>query len=169
MVDLVTADDIAQALEGTESDERSISSFSIESGSVTSDEKKRDTDAAAERREEVMASLLMKLKRSARGNSASIGLDESSKSDKLDIHETILDSPQGVFLRFTVMDRGVGIPEEERKKLFKPFAQMQRLTGGTGLGLFSLSKRMEAIGGQFILSTHTLNRIRTHHMIRTPT
>ena len=59
-----------------------------------------------------------------------------------------LDAPANqLFLRITVMDRGIGIPDAERKKLFRPFQQAQRLAGGTGLGLFSLSKRMEALGG----------------------
>jgi hypothetical protein len=61
------------------------------------------------------------------------------------VSATPLDSQ--MFLRITVMDRGIGIPDTERKKLFRPFQQVQRLAGGTGLGLFSLSKRMEALGG----------------------
>lgn len=136
-VDLATSDDIAQALEGNESDDRSMSTRSVESGNSTS----------VKSEEGALAGLLVKLKQTARGSTSLTKSDQSTKSDKLDIQETILDSPQNVFLRFTVMDRGVGIPEDERKCLFKPFAQMQRLTGGTGLGLFSLSKRMEAIGG----------------------
>jgi CheY-like chemotaxis protein len=33
--------------------------------------------------------------------------------------------------------------------LFAPFKQAQRLAGGTGLGLFSLAKRVEALHGQY--------------------
>jgi len=33
--------------------------------------------------------------------------------------------------------------------LFKPFKQAQRLAGGTGLGLFSLAKRVEALQGTY--------------------
>ena len=33
--------------------------------------------------------------------------------------------------------------------LFTPFKQAQRLAGGTGLGLYSLAKRMEAINGYY--------------------
>jgi signal transduction histidine kinase/CheY-like chemotaxis protein len=55
--------------------------------------------------------------------------------------------PTQQYLRFTVLDRGIGIPEEVRKKLFRPFQQAQRLAGGTGLGLYSLSMRMRALGG----------------------
>ena len=35
------------------------------------------------------------------------------------------------------------------KNLFSPFSQNQRLAGGTGLGLYSLAKRMEALGGSY--------------------
>ena len=47
----------------------------------------------------------------------------------------------------TVEDSGIGITEEARKHLFQPFKQAQRMAGGTGLGLYSLSKRIEALGG----------------------
>jgi CheY-like chemotaxis protein len=36
--------------------------------------------------------------------------------------------------------------------LFNPFKQAQRLAGGTGLGLFSLAKRVEALSGQYGVS-----------------
>ena len=35
------------------------------------------------------------------------------------------------------------------KTLFQPFKQTQRLTGGTGLGLYSLAKRVEALHGRY--------------------
>jgi hypothetical protein len=47
----------------------------------------------------------------------------------------------------SVEDTGIGISEEKRNELFQPFKQAQRHAGGTGLGLFSLSKRIEALGG----------------------
>jgi hypothetical protein len=51
-------------------------------------------------------------------------------------------------VRITVEDSGIGIPIESRQQLFKQFSQVQRMTvGGSGLGLYSLSKRSEAIGG----------------------
>jgi len=40
----------------------------------------------------------------------------------------------------TVEDEGIGIELDKRTELFQPFKQAQRLTGGTGLGLYSLSK-----------------------------
>jgi CheY-like chemotaxis protein len=52
------------------------------------------------------------------------------------------------FIRVTVEDNGIGIVAEERPKLFEQISHVQRMTvGGSGLGLYSLSKRSEAIGG----------------------
>jgi two-component system, sensor histidine kinase len=47
-----------------------------------------------------------------------------------------------------VEDSGIGVPADRRDMLFKMFGQAQRRAGGTGLGLFSLHKRMEALGGR---------------------
>jgi CheY-like chemotaxis protein/signal transduction histidine kinase len=52
-------------------------------------------------------------------------------------------------LRITVEDEGIGISDEKKSTLFKPFQQTMRLAGGTGLGLFSLSKRIEVLKGRF--------------------
>jgi CheY-like chemotaxis protein/signal transduction histidine kinase len=52
------------------------------------------------------------------------------------------------FIRVTVVDRGIGIVAADRPKLFEQISQVQRMTvGGSGLGLYNLSKRSEAIGG----------------------
>jgi CheY-like chemotaxis protein len=57
-------------------------------------------------------------------------------------------SLNGDKVRITVEDNGVGIEAEARPKLFEQMSQVQRMTvGGSGLGLYSLSKRSEAIGG----------------------
>ena len=48
-----------------------------------------------------------------------------------------------------VEDTGIGMTEEAMKILFNPFNQTQRLAGGTGLGLFSLAKRVEALQGMY--------------------
>mmetsp|Transcript_9008 Transcript_9008/g.15246 ORF Transcript_9008/g.15246 Transcript_9008/m.15246 type:complete len:788 (+) Transcript_9008:149-2512(+) len=50
-------------------------------------------------------------------------------------------------LLIEVEDSGEGIPAERRLALFKPFQQAQRGAGGTGLGLYSLSNRIAALGG----------------------
>jgi signal transduction histidine kinase/DNA-binding NarL/FixJ family response regulator len=51
------------------------------------------------------------------------------------------------YLRFEVEDSGIGIPDDKKKELFRPFKQAQRRAGGTGLGLYSLAKRVESLGG----------------------
>jgi CheY-like chemotaxis protein/signal transduction histidine kinase len=50
-------------------------------------------------------------------------------------------------IRVEVEDEGIGIPIDKRDDLFQPFKQAQKRAGGTGLGLFSLSKRVESLGG----------------------
>ena len=52
-------------------------------------------------------------------------------------------------LKFEVQDTGIGLSEEAMKNLFNPFKQAQRLAGGTGLGLYSLAKRMDALKGYY--------------------
>lgn len=52
-------------------------------------------------------------------------------------------------LMFEIEDTGIGLSEEAMKNLFNPFKQAQRLAGGTGLGLYSLAKRMEALKGNY--------------------
>ncbi len=58
-----------------------------------------------------------------------------------------------------VVDTGVGISEENRKKLFMPFAQADASTtrdfGGTGLGLVLTRHLTEAMGGSFTLEEST--------------
>lgn len=51
------------------------------------------------------------------------------------------------YLRIEVKDHGIGLSEEAMNSLFSPFKQAQRLAGGTGLGLYSLAKRIEALNG----------------------
>ena len=54
-------------------------------------------------------------------------------------------------IRFAVADRGPGIPEGERARLFQPFSQLEppdaRRTGGTGLGLAICRRLVELLGG----------------------
>jgi CheY-like chemotaxis protein len=51
-------------------------------------------------------------------------------------------------IRVTVADMGIGISAESKPLLFKQFSKLQNMaSGSTGLGLFSLLKRSEAIDG----------------------
>jgi signal transduction histidine kinase/CheY-like chemotaxis protein len=60
---------------------------------------------------------------------------ESDRSDNLQM------------VMIEVVDEGIGISDEMQAKLFKPFKQAMRRAGGTGLGIYSLSKRVESLGG----------------------
>ena len=68
----------------------------------------------------------------------------SSKSTEETSDKTYLEE-----LMFEVIDTGIGMSEEAMKTLFNPFKQTQRLAGGTGLGLYSLAKRIEALKGKY--------------------
>eukprot|EP00284_Hemiselmis_tepida_P009560 CAMPEP_0174917088 /NCGR_PEP_ID=MMETSP1355-20121228/2252_1 /TAXON_ID=464990 /ORGANISM="Hemiselmis tepida, Strain CCMP443" /LENGTH=603 /DNA_ID=CAMNT_0016162153 /DNA_START=32 /DNA_END=1840 /DNA_ORIENTATION=- len=51
------------------------------------------------------------------------------------------------YLDVKVADTGIGIQEEQRKKLFAAFSQLQDFAGGTGLGLYSVLKKINVLGG----------------------
>ena len=47
-----------------------------------------------------------------------------------------------------VEDSGIGLTDTQKQDLFQPFKQAQSRAGGTGLGLFSLLKRVASLGGE---------------------
>lgn len=65
---------------------------------------------------------------------------------------TVKAVPEEDFVRFLVIDRGVGIPLSFRKDIFSPFSQADgtdtREKGGTGLGLNITKKLIERMGGE---------------------
>lgn len=82
-----------------------------------------------------------------------------SRTGEVQLHLTYLKPDANSDLPALVIDvedKGIGISEEDQKKLFQPFSQADssvvRRFGGTGLGL-ALSRRIaEAMGGQLVLS-----------------
>jgi len=65
-----------------------------------------------------------------------------------------------LFLRFEISDTGIGMSEDAKLRIFKPFAQADSSTtrefGGTGLGLALTKKLAIALGGNIELSESRL-------------
>lgn len=60
------------------------------------------------------------------------------------------------FVNWSIRDKGVGVPEEERQLIFEPFRQSSRTkskAGGTGLGLTIANKIIEAHKGLIQLNS----------------
>jgi len=66
--------------------------------------------------------------------------------------ELLSQTERSLTLRFTVSDTGVGIPADQRRRLFESFAQgddtTSRRYGGTGLGLAISRQLVELMGGK---------------------
>lgn len=80
----------------------------------------------------------------------------NNSNDKLDdLIERISDTSMNSLtikpemLKFSVMDTGDGLSDEEKATIFEYHRQTNRPVGGTGLGLFSLAKRVEALKGRY--------------------
>jgi PAS domain S-box-containing protein len=61
-------------------------------------------------------------------------------------------APAGDRLRFAVRDQGLGVPQDERKRIFEKFyrldPQLSRGVGGTGLGLYISRELVERMSGR---------------------
>jgi signal transduction histidine kinase len=64
-------------------------------------------------------------------------------------------TPQGI--RFSVVDTGIGIAEQEQQRIFEPFVQADgsatRAHGGTGLGLSIAANLVQRMGGRIVLQS----------------
>ncbi|MBF0627514.1 MAG: response regulator [Magnetococcales bacterium] len=67
------------------------------------------------------------------------------------------EDPEGVRIRFHVIDTGIGIADLAQEKLFQPFVQADDSTtrrfGGTGLGLVIARQIIETMGGEIGLAS----------------
>ena len=52
-------------------------------------------------------------------------------------------------MKVEIEDTGIGLSDKAMESLFSPFQQAQRLSGGTGLGLYSLAQRLNALQGTY--------------------
>jgi signal transduction histidine kinase len=61
----------------------------------------------------------------------------------------------GETLTLTVIDHGIGIPQEDQARLFEPFhrARNTQHTQGTGLGLAIVKQSVEALGGAITIDS----------------
>ena len=71
---------------------------------------------------------------------------------------------------FTVADSGVGIPEDKRELIFKPFTQADTSTtrkyGGTGLGLTISTRLVQMMGGKIWVESEMGQGSQFHFTIR---
>ena len=63
-------------------------------------------------------------------------------------------APDGAWrLCFTVEDTGKGVPRAMQEKIFEPFAQVSRFSGGTGLGLPICRRYARLMGGELTMES----------------
>lgn len=78
-----------------------------------------------------------------------------------------------VALLFEVTDNGIGMTQQQQKKLFQPFTQVDQHTarayGGTGLGLAIAHKLVACMGGELRVDSEAHEGSRFHFMLSFPT
>jgi signal transduction histidine kinase/ligand-binding sensor domain-containing protein/ActR/RegA family two-component response regulator len=73
----------------------------------------------------------------------------------LRVGTTVADGADRLMLRFEVEDTGIGIPPQDRARIFDPFVQVGKHTGqkGTGLGLTITRRFVEMMGGSIAVES----------------
>jgi signal transduction histidine kinase/ActR/RegA family two-component response regulator len=71
------------------------------------------------------------------------------------VRTTVADGANRLMLRFEVEDTGIGIPPQDRARIFDPFVQVGKHTGqkGTGLGLTISRRFVEMMGGSIAVES----------------
>ena len=86
-------------------------------------------------------------------NLVSNAIKFTSKNGEVNVRiEKLSESTEGVKIKFSVSDTGIGITDEQKKNIFDAFTQADvstsRQYGGTGLGLSISGKFVEHMGGK---------------------
>ena len=91
-------------------------------------------------------------------------------SGQIDVSCTVNFDNNSSYILVSVDDNGIGVPEGSRISLFQPFHKVDRLSrfDGAGLGLFSLSKRIEALGGSYGMKTRVDGKSGSHFWFSFP-
>lgn len=78
---------------------------------------------------------------------------------RIDVNIKIINSVTKSMILFEVYDTGIGIDENKLLSIFEPFTQGQKdETTGTGLGLFSVRSRVEALLGEYGVDNNSLQK-----------
>ncbi|MFK5914852.1 MAG: ATP-binding protein [Woeseiaceae bacterium] len=82
---------------------------------------------------------------------------------------TVYLTRQGKIPLITILDRGPGIPEEERETVFRPFYRLERsrniMTGGSGLGLAIVRQLCHSQGWEITLHSRTGGGTEVHLLL----